>query len=55
VVILFVVEYAHGKRDLIKASEHLPVAGRWFLYFLLVFLILFYGSFGVENFIYIQF
>lgn len=55
VVILFVVEYANGKRNLIKASEQLPVAGRWLLYFLIVFLILFYGSFGVENFIYIQF
>ena len=55
VLILFLVEYFNGKRNLIKASEQLSTPWRWLVYFVLVFVIVFYGAFGVENFIYIQF
>lgn len=55
VILLFLVEHFNDKKNLITASEHLKTPWRWMLYFGILFIIMFYGSFGVENFIYIQF
>ncbi|MBM6992356.1 MAG: MBOAT family protein [Prevotella sp.] len=55
VVLMFVIEWINSRTDLILWSERQKPAVRWTVYFLLVLLIFFYGSFGVENFIYVQF
>ena len=54
-VVMLIVEYANSHSNLIVASERLRPLWRWTLYFAVLLIILFYGSFGVENFIYIQF
>ncbi len=54
-LIMLVVEYANSRRNLIIATERLRPVLRWTVYFSVLLIILFYGSFGVENFIYIQF
>lgn len=54
-LVMLVVEYANSRHNLIIATERLRPVLRWTVYFSVLLIILFYGSFGVENFIYIQF
>ena len=55
VVLMFVIEAVNARRDLIESSSHWRAPIRWTCYFAVVLIVLFYGAFGVENFIYIQF
>lgn len=55
VVVMFVMEYINSHKDIIKWTTTKKAYVRWTLYFVLVVLIFFYGNFGVEDFIYIQF
>ncbi len=55
VVLMFVIEALNSRRDLIQWSERQSAPLRWTLYVVAVFIIFLYGSFGVENFIYVQF
>lgn len=54
-LVMLAVEYANSRHNLIIATERLRPVLRWTVYFSVLLIILFYGSFGVENFIYIQF
>lgn len=55
VIIMFVMEYANSRKSLIAWTERLAAPVRWIVYFGIVLCIFLFGSFGVENFIYIQF
>ena len=55
VVLMFVIEAVNARRDLIESSSRWRAPIRWTCYFAVVLIVLFYGAFGVENFIYIQF
>lgn len=55
VVIMLLLEYANNRRSLILWTERLNAPVRWVVYLGIVFCIFIFGSFGVENFIYIQF
>ena len=55
VVLMFVIEAVNARRDLIEPSSRWRAPIRWTCYFAVVLIVLFYGAFGVENFIYIQF
>ena len=52
---MFIIEALNSRRDLIQWSERQSAPLRWTLYVVAVFIIFLYGSFGVENFIYVQF
>jgi len=52
---MFVIEAVNARRDLIESSSRWRAPIRWTCYFAVVLIVLFYGAFGVENFIYIQF
>ena len=55
VIVMFVIEYINSHKDIIKWTTTKKAYIRWTLYFVLMVIIFFYGNFGVENFIYIQF
>src|SRR5574344_987230 len=55
VVLMLSVEYLHSRHDIIEWSSNIKAWQRWPLYFTFLILILMFGAFGVENFIYIQF
>lgn len=55
VITLFFIEWIHARRSLISRLEELPTVLRWLCYVTFVITIFFFGAFGVENFIYIQF
>lgn len=55
VVLMMAVEWFNARTDIIAWSDRQKAVVRWPAYFLFVLLIFVYGSFGVENFIYIQF
>lgn len=55
VVLMFIAETANARHNLIRRLMATPVALRWACYFAFLAIIFFYGAFGVENFIYIQF
>lgn len=55
VVLMFVADYLHARYDLLERLRNLSTPLRWIFYFLLVLSIFLFGSFGVENFIYVQF
>lgn len=55
VVLMFVIDYLHAKYNLIDKLKNQTTGVRWTVYFVLILLIFMFGSFGVENFIYVQF
>lgn len=55
IVLLFIYEYFSSKRDLMGILERQPAWFRWSLYYLLAFVLLLYGKFGTDSFIYLQF
>ncbi len=55
VIVMFLIEYLHSKRDLIAWTAHRQIWLRWMIYVSIVLTIFLFGAFGVENFIYIQF
>lgn len=54
-ILMFVLEYLNSRHSLILWTEKLSTSCRWVLYLGFVLTIFLFGSFGVENFIYIQF
>ena len=54
-VAMLVLEYLNSRHSLILWTEKLNTPCRWALYLGFVLTIFLFGSFGVENFIYIQF
>lgn len=55
IILMFVVDYLHARYDLLTHLQQQSVSVRWTIYFLLILSIFVFGSFGVENFIYVQF
>ena len=55
VVLMFLIEHLHARKDLIQWSKNLKTPLRWTVYAATVLVIFLFGAFGVENFIYIQF
>lgn len=54
-VLMFVLEWLHSRYRLGERSSRLSAPLRWTIYVVIVGVIFWYGAFGVENFIYIQF
>ena len=54
-VLMFVLEWLHSRFQLGERSCSLSTPLRWAIYLITVGVIFWYGAFGVENFIYIQF
>ncbi len=55
VIIMFVVEAWQGNYSLPQRINKCHIAVRWFFYYALILLILFFGNFGRSRFIYFQF
>ena len=55
VVIMFLLDHFNAKKDLITSLRTISPIWRWIIYFAIVITIFRFGSFGVENFIYVQF
>ena len=55
VLLMFLLEYAHSRVDILEWTSRRPVWQRWPIYFTTILLIFLFGAFGVENFIYVQF
>lgn len=54
-VLMFLLEWLNSRYKLHERSERLATPLRWTFYVVIVGVIFWYGAFGVENFIYIQF
>lgn len=54
-VLVLLYEYFMARTDLLDRFSRLPWPVRWAVYYLVVFAILAYGNWGMENFIYLQF
>ncbi len=54
-LLIGIYEYFMARTDLLRQIEKQPAVVRWSIYYLTAFLILAYGQFGSENFIYLQF
>lgn len=54
-LLVLAYEYFMERHDLLRQLEKQPAVLRWAVYYLLAFAILEYGTFGTENFIYLQF
>lgn len=55
VLLMFLLEYAHSRVDILEWTSRRPIWQRWPIYFTTILLIFLFGAFGVENFIYVQF
>ena len=55
VVIMFLLDHFNAKKDLITSLRNTSPIWRWVIYFAIIIAIFRFGSFGVENFIYVQF
>lgn len=55
VLLMFLLDYAHSRVDILKWTARRPAWQRWPIYFATILLIFLFGAFGVENFIYVQF
>jgi len=55
IVLVFIYEYADSKWDIWGKFEQKPIAVRWSVYYLLIFIIFSCGDFGATDFIYLQF
>src|SRR3712207_2715990 len=55
IVLMLTLEWLQARYQLGEKLERLPAALRWIVYLAIVGIIFWFGSFGVENFIYIQF
>jgi hypothetical protein len=51
----FVIEYLHRKNDHGLSIAHYPAPARWSIYGAILIVIFFYGSYGSDNFVYVQF
>ena len=54
-LLLLVYENFTSKQDMGKAQERYPALLRWSIYYLLVFVLILFGKFGTDSFIYLQF
>jgi len=54
-ILLLAIEWIQREKDFMMQVENLPVALRWVLYYLSAFVILVFGAFGNNEFIYFQF
>ena len=54
-VLLLTFEYFNSKKDLLSGTKSLPTAIRWIIYFVLLFVVISFGHFSDDSFVYAVF
>jgi len=54
-LLLLIYEFFASKQELMKSLERYPALLRWSIYYLLILVLVTFGKFGTDSFIYLQF